>query len=300
MIDAVINAFNQMPVFFYISALVFGLSIGSFLNVVIFRLPIMMEREFKQSCEQYFKVKCQAQLNSLVDAKKFNLITPASRCPNCKKAILFYQNIPLLSYLFLGGKCGGCGNKISIQYPLVELIMGLLAVACACFFGVSWLFVAAFLICAALLTLSAIDYHHQLLPDAITLPMLWLGILLSLLNSQQGLFATTQQAILGAAIGYLSLWSVYYLFKITTGKEGMGFGDFKLLAMLGAWLGVANLPLIIILSATIGSVVGGLLIVVQKRSAAKPIPFGPYLAGAGLIALFFGDSLNRQYLSMIS
>lgn len=299
MINAVLTAFQEYPLFFYITASVFGLCVGSFLNVIIYRLPIMMEREFKSHCEDYFNVKCSAQIDKQVDAETFNLMLPPSRCPRCERSIKPYENIPLISYLLMKGRCKGCNTGISAQYPLVELAMGVLSTLLAVYFGPTWLFVATFIFAAALLSMSVIDINHQLLPDVLTIPMLWLGLLLSLTNETNGLLVSSTQAILGAAIGYLTLWGVYHLFKLITGKEGMGFGDFKLLAMLGAWLGVGTLPLIIILSAALGSIIGIALIVIQGRDSAKPLPFGPYLAIAGFVALIWGDTITKNYLSML-
>ena len=292
--STIIFGLEQSPFLFYCAAFVFGACIGSFLNVVIYRLPIMMEREFKESCEEYFECTCESQTEG-VNEKIFTLSKPRSRCPGCGRQIKAWENLPIISYLLMRGKCTGCKQKISIQYPLVELFVGLLSVALAIKFGVSLQFLAAFAMTAALVAMSGIDIKVQLLPDSMTLPFLWLGLLISLIGG--GLFVDPQTAIVGAALGYLSLWSVYHIFKLATGKEGMGYGDFKLLAMLGAWMGASMLPLIIILSALAGSVIGLGLIVFQGRDKATPLPFGPYLAIAGWIAFLWGDRIMSAYLS---
>lgn len=293
-LNHVLFGLEQSPFLFYCAAFVFGACIGSFLNVVIYRLPVMMEREFKESCEEYFECTCESQTEG-VNEKIFTLSKPRSRCPGCGRQIKAWENLPIISYLLMRGKCTGCKQKISIQYPLVELFVGLLSVALAIKFGVSLQFLAAFAMTAALVAMSGIDIKVQLLPDSMTLPFLWLGLLISLIGG--GLFVDPQTAIVGAALGYLSLWSVYHIFKLATGKEGMGYGDFKLLAMLGAWMGASMLPLIIILSALAGSVIGLGLIVFQGRDKATPLPFGPYLAIAGWIAFLWGDRIMSAYLS---
>lgn len=285
---------QQSPFLFYCCAFLFGACVGSFLNVVIYRLPIMMEREFKASCEEYFDCTCESQTEG-VNEQVFTLAKPRSRCPSCGRQIKAWENLPIISYLLMRGKCTGCKQHISMQYPLVELLVGALTVVLAVKFGVSLQFLAAFAMTAALVAMSGIDIKVQLLPDSMTLPLLWLGLLISLIGG--GLFVSPQSAIIGAALGYLSLWSVYHLFKLATGKEGMGYGDFKLLAMLGAWMGASMLPLIIILSALAGSVIGLGLILFQGRDKATPLPFGPYLAIAGWIAFLWGDRIMGAYLS---
>lgn len=290
-LQAVIHGLEQSPLFFYCFAFFLGACIGSFLNVVIYRLPIMMEREFKENCEDYFDCKVEEQLAKGVE-EKFNLIKPASRCPHCGHKIRAWENIPLISYLFMRGKCTECKASISFQYPFVELLTGTLALVLALQLGVSWQFVAGLTLTAGLVAMSGIDIKLQLLPDSLTLPLLWLGLLISL----DKLFISPEQAIIGAALGYLALWTVYHIFKLATGKEGMGYGDFKLLALLGAWMGASMLPLIIILSALAGSIIGLGLIVFQGRDKAKPLPFGPYLAIAGWIAFLWGDRMMGAYL----
>lgn len=294
LITTALHGLEQSPFLFYCSAFLFGACIGSFLNVVIYRLPIMMEREFKENCEEYFDCTCESQTEG-VNEKVFTLSKPRSRCPGCGRQIKAWENLPIISYLLMRGKCTGCKQHISIQYPLVELLVGVLSVALAMKFGVSLQFLAAFAMTAALVAMSGIDIKVQLLPDSMTLPFLWLGLLISLIGG--GLFVDPETAIIGAALGYLSLWSVYHLFKLATGKEGMGYGDFKLLAMLGAWTGASMLPLIIMLSALAGSVIGLGLIMFQGRDKATPLPFGPYLAIAGWIAFLWGDRIMGAYLS---
>lgn len=292
MFTDILYGFEQSPFFFYSLVFVFALCIGSFLNVVIHRFPIMMEREFKDSCEDYFGTECPAQQEG-VDQKGFNLVKPASRCPQCGHSIKPWQNLPVISYLLLKGRCKGCNSKISLQYPAVELLTAILVTVTAVEFGPSWGFLAAAVLTFYLIAMSGIDIKIQMLPDAMTLPLLWLGLLLSL----KPLFIDPTQAILGAALGYLSLWSVYWLFKLVTGKEGMGYGDFKLLALLGAWTGPSLLPLIIVLSAFAGAAIGLGLILIQGRDKAQPMPFGPYLAIAGWIAFLWGDRIMDSYLA---
>lgn len=283
--------FTTYPFVLYITTLVLGLIIGSFLNVVIYRLPLMMERDWREQCEEL----C-GKAAPETPTEKFNLIVPRSRCGSCGQMIRAWQNIPLFSYLFLKGRCANCGVKISLQYPVIELITGLLSVWVVMHFGFSWHAAAALALIWALIALSAIDFKTTLLPDDITLPFLWLGLLCNL----GGLFATPTDAIIGAAAGYLSLWAVYWLFKLVTGKEGMGYGDFKLLAMLGAWMDWQALPAIVILSSFVGAVVGLSLIVFTGRDRQIPIPFGPYLAVAGWIYLLYGDAIQRGYAAWLS
>lgn len=280
---------ESSPLTFTFLAGLIGLLVGSFLNVVIHRLPKMMEREWQQQC---------AELNgqTLDASPSYNLIVPRSACPHCNHAISALENIPVISYLFLRGKCAGCAAPISPRYPIVEAISGLLSAYAAWHFGFGLPGVAAIILVWALIALTFIDFDTQLLPDSITLPLLWLGLLLNL----SGTFTLLPNALIGAVAGYLILWSVYWAFKLTTGKEGMGYGDFKLLAALGAWLGWTMLPLIILLSSLVGAVVGVALIIFAKHGRNIPIPFGPYLAGGGLIALFWGQALTQSYLQMLA
>lgn len=278
---------QSSPVAFTVVSGVVGLMVGSFLNVVIHRLPKMMEHEWHAQC---------AELNgqSVPAAPSYNLVVPRSACPHCGHAISALENIPVLSYLALRGKCKGCGAPISPRYPIIESITGLLTAYAAWHFGYGLLACAAILFIWAMIALTFIDLDTQLLPDSITLPLLWLGLLLNL----YGGFTPLSSAVIGAMVGYLSLWSVYWGFKLATGKEGMGYGDFKLLAAIGAWLGWQMLPLVILLSSVVGAVVGIALILFAKHGRDIPIPFGPYLAGGGLIALFWGAQLTHQYLQI--
>ncbi|MBL1261445.1 MAG: prepilin peptidase [Thiotrichaceae bacterium] len=281
--------FNESPAVFISAIGILGLLIGSFLNVVILRLPIMMEKEWFSQCNELLEV---APTDKQAD-KPFNLVTPNSHCPKCNHEIRAIENIPILSYLFLKGSCSDCGAKIPARYPIIEATTALLSIAVAWHFGPSWEAAAALLLTWALITLTVIDFDHQLLPDSITLPFLWLGLGLSL----AGVFTDPAAAIIGGLVGYLSLWSVYILFKLTTGKEGMGHGDFKLLAMLGAWLGWQAVLPIILISSIVGAIVGITLIVVRGRDKNIPIPFGPYLATAGWITLLWGDQIIQTYLT---
>ncbi|HCI13955.1 MAG: methyltransferase [Gallionellales bacterium GWA2_60_142] len=268
---------------------VLGLMVGSFLNVVIHRLPKMMELGWQQQC-------AELRGEQPAETPRYNLLVPGSACPHCNHAIGALENIPVISYLLLRGKCKGCGAAISPRYPIIETISGVLSAYAAWHFGFGWAAAGALLLVWALLALTAIDFDTQLLPDDITLPLLWIGLLLN----SFGAYTDLHSAVLGAIFGYLSLWSVYWLFKLATGKEGMGYGDFKLLAALGAWLGWQMLPLIILSSSFVGAVVGITLIVVARHGRNIPIPFGPYLAGGGLIALFWGQTLTQGYLQLLA
>ena len=257
-----------------------GLIIGSFLNVVIYRLPIMMEREWQEQCHESVSKTMQ----------DFNLMVPRSRCPHCQHQITALENIPILSYIWQRGKCTACHKSISIRYPLIEALSAILAVLTAVHFGFGWPLLAALVLTWALLASSMIDFDHQLLPDDILLPLLWLGILCHVF----GLYnITLESSVIGAMVGYVSLWSIYWIFKRITGKEGMGYGDFKLLAVLGAWMGWQMLPIIILLSSIVGASVGILLIIFYKHNKDVPIPFGPYLAAAGWISLLWGEQLTQ-------
>lgn len=266
-------------------ALAFGLCIGSFLNVVIHRLPKMLERDWRAQC-------AELEGREPTQDPRYNLIVPRSRCPSCNKLITALENIPLISWAVLRGKCTGCGARISLRYPIVELAAGLLAATAAWRFGFTPAAFGAMLLCWTLLAAGAIDLDTQLLPDDLTLPLLWAGLLFNLF----GAFVTLKSAVLGAIIGYLALWLIYWAFKLATGKEGMGYGDFKLFAAFGAWMGWQMLPLIILLSAFTGAVVGIAMIVVRGRDRNVPIPFGPYLAAAGWIALMWGPQIVGGYL----
>lgn len=265
-------------------AAVFGLLIGSFLNVVIHRLPTMMQRE----AENYVAHESD---QPLPHTAPYNLTVPRSCCPHCGHRITALENIPVISYIALGGKCVACKAPISIRYPIVEVLTGALSALLAWRYGTGMLGLSAMLFTYFLIAMTFIDADTQLLPDDLTYPLLWCGLLINL----NGTFVPLQDAVIGAAAGYLSLWGVYWLFKLTTGKEGMGYGDFKLLAAMGAWLGWTMLPVIVLLSSLVGAVVGIGLIVLTKHGRDNPIPFGPYLAAAGLIALLYGKSIIQLY-----
>ena len=281
------------PLFFAGSVFVLGLVIGSFLNVVIYRVPIMLDREWQaQAAEVLATAPPQP-------AQPFNLSMPPSACPACKAPIKAWQNIPVISWLALRGHCASCKVEISVRYPLVELSTGLLSAWVAWHFGFGPAAFCALLVTWMLIALTGIDIDHQLLPDTLTLPLMWLGLLAAVVVGPilgLALPVSPSDAIIGAAAGYMSLWLVYQIFKLVTGKEGMGYGDFKLFAALGAWLGWKVLPLIILLSAATGAALGILMIVLRGRDRAAPMPFGPYLAIAGWIAMMYGDSLVDGYL----
>ena len=288
--------FTQAPMVFIAVAFAFALMIGSFLNVVIYRLPLMMQRDWREQCDEVSKEPAP----DLPDGK-FNLVVPRSRCPSCGAAIKAWQNIPVLSYLLLGAQCANCQKSISVRYPLVETLTAILAAICAWHFGFGWEALMAIGLSFALVAISLIDADHQIIPDSIVIPLMWVGLIMSLLHPLTGadtLFIAPQDAIVGAVAGYLSLWSVYQLFKLVTGKEGMGYGDFKLLAALGAWLGWQALPTIILMSAVVGAIIGIALIVFRGRDRQIPIPFGPYLAAAGWITMLWGEAIKNAYLDM--
>jgi leader peptidase (prepilin peptidase)/N-methyltransferase len=265
-----------------VAAAIFGLLIGSFLNVVVYRLPIMRQREF----DNYIAHEAGKELPH---QDRFNLMVPRSRCPHCGHQITALENVPVISWLVLRGKCSKCKAPISARYPVVEALTGALSAAVVWHFGSGWVGLAGLVFTYLLITMTLIDYDHKELPDELTFPLLWLGLLVNL----DGGIVPLRDAVIGAMAGYLALWSVYWLFKLVTGKEGMGYGDFKLLAALGAWMGWGMLPTIIILSSVVGAVVGLSLIVFRGRARDNPIPFGPYLAGAGMIAFFYGIPLTH-------
>jgi leader peptidase (prepilin peptidase)/N-methyltransferase len=290
---------DSLPLLLAACVFVFSLMVGSFLNVVIHRLPLMLERQWQAQAREALAEG--ADEGATTPAERYNLVVPRSCCPKCGAPIKAHQNIPLLSWLWLGGKCASCREPISVRYPLVELVTALLSAAVALRFGWHWQTLFLLVFTWALVALTVIDLDHTLLPDVITLPLLWLGLLCSL-GWHMGLRppAPTDpvSAIVGAAAGYLVLWVVYWAFKLLTGKEGMGYGDFKLLGALGAWLGWQMLPLVLLLSALAGAVVGIALIVIRGRDRNVPIPFGPYLAAAGWIALMWGPQIVGGYLAM--
>lgn len=283
-----IEGLRDSPALLMLAATVLGLLVGSFLNVVILRLPRMMEQAWKREAREALGLPA-------ADEAPLSLSRPASCCPACQAPIKPWHNVPVLGWLFLRGRCASCGAPISLQYPLVEAASGLLSLVCAWRFGFAPQLAAALALSWALLALAVIDLREQLLPDDLTQPLLWLGLLLAFVP----VFAPLPAAVAGAVAGYLALWSVYWLFKLLTGKEGMGYGDFKLLAALGAWLGWQSLPMIVLLSSVVGAVVGIGLIVFRRHDRQIPIPFGPYLAAAGWLALVFGDALSGAYLRLV-
>lgn len=285
--SALIEALASSPLLLGVSVAVLGLLVGSFLNVVILRLPRMMEADWKRECRVMLELPEPAEA-----VPRISLTSPPSCCPKCRAPIRAWQNIPVLSWLLLRGRCAGCGTAISIQYPLVELVSAVASAVCAWRFGWSPQLAAALVLSWALIALTVIDLREMLLPDDITLPLLWLGLALSTVP----VFAGMSASIWGGLLGYLSLWTVYHLFKLATGKEGMGYGDFKLLAALGAWFGGLALPMILLLSSVVGAVVGIALIVLRGRDRNVPIPFGPYLAGAGWLTLIWGDAIGNLVL----
>jgi len=293
MFENVVTVFESTPWLFFLAVTLFGLSVGSFLNVVAYRLPLMMERDWKLECHEFLeldKPEFEPRLLSM------NLATPASACPNCSHKLRFWENVPVLGYVFLQGKCSSCGTKISMQYPLVEFITGAASITVAYQFGVTLQTLFALIFTWVLIALTLIDLKKQLLPDSMTLPLLWLGILLSYFD----LFTDLSSSVIGAMAGYLVLWSVYHLFKLLTKKEGMGYGDFKLLAAMCAWTGFTYLPQMILVSSVVGSIAGISMLLVGKAKQQQPIPFGPYLAVAGWIALLWGETINNTYLNFIS
>lgn len=276
-------------------AALLGLVVGSFLNVVIHRLPRMLERDWRRQSHEVLHPGEPAP----DPGPPFDLMRPRSACPACKAQIKAWHNIPVLSYLALGGRCAACGMRISARYPLVEAFTALVSALVAVRFGLTLEGTGALLLCWSLIALAVIDLDHQILPDIITLPLLWLGVLVAIVGDRGGghqVLAGLESSVIGAMAGYLSLWLVYHGFRLATGKEGMGYGDFKLLAALGAWLGWQALPLLILLSALVGALVGITLIIVRGRDRQLPLPFGPYLAAAGFVALLWGQPLTEAYL----
>lgn len=282
---------QQAPVTAYCIYLFFGLSIGSFLNVVVHRLPIMLKQEWQSEARLLLDV----QVPGKQESKRYNLVTPRSACPACGQPISAIHNIPLISYLLLKGRCASCQARIALRYPLLELVTGVATVTVISVLGPTMQGMLACLLTYSLIALSQIDFETKLLPDDITLPILWLGLIANMYDT----FTDLQSAVIGTVLGYLALWTVYQGFRIITGKEGMGFGDFKLLALLGAWLGWQALTFIILMSSIIGTLVGVTLILLG-RDRNDAIPFGPYLAGAGWISLLWGDILLSRYLQVLN
>lgn len=286
MLDVLISYFDSHFTFYIITVAIYGLAIGSFLNVVIYRLPIMLDRQWQENA------RLTLDLETNQNSESVSLTTPRSRCPHCSHPITAWENIPVISYLMLRGKCSACNASISVRYPLVELLTAVLSASIAWSFGVTATTLAGLVFIWALIPLALIDYDHQILPDTITLPFLWLGLLVN----SFGIFTDLHSAVIGALAGYLSLWLVYQAFKLVTKKEGMGFGDFKLFAMLGAWLGWQLLPLAILLAAFSGAIIGGIYLSLSKHGRDHPIPFGPFLCVAGWVALIWGHDLVQAYL----
>jgi leader peptidase (prepilin peptidase) / N-methyltransferase len=300
MLNDISQLYISYPALFAGSVFLIGLIVGSFLNVVIYRLPIILEREWRsQATEVLASGAASAEQTNAAPIERFTLSTPRSACPRCKAPITALQNIPVISWLVLRGRCASCKVKISTRYPLVELTTAILSASVAWHFGFGAPAACALLVTWALIALTGIDIDHQLLPDNITLPLMWTGLVAAVAlgpSSGVALPVSAKDAIIGAAAGYLSLWLVFHAFKLVTGKEGMGYGDFKLFAALGAWLGWKLLPLVIVLSAATGAVLGILMIALQGRDRRAPMPFGPYLAAAGWLAMMYGDSLLNGYL----
>jgi leader peptidase (prepilin peptidase)/N-methyltransferase len=281
---------SSLPLFYYPFIFIISLLVGSFLNVVILRTPKILEQDFKEECCELLEIKNNQQ------PEKISLAYPPSTCPKCETKIKPWHNIPVISYLLLKGKCHQCKTKISIRYPLIELLTGILSIVAISLLGLTTQGLLALLLLWFLIALTVIDIDTYLLPDNLTLPLLWLGLVIN----SFAVYTDLMSAVWGAIAGYLSLWSVYWLFKLVTGKEGMGFGDFKLLAALGAWMGWQYLPLIIILSSFVGAIIGIAGIIIMGRDKNIPIPFGPYLAIAGWIAFLWGDHLIETYFQFMS
>jgi len=292
----VIEILNTTPNLVGAFSIIIGLIFGSFLNVVIHRLPKMLMREWSSDCIGFLSEQ-DKEFNYKQEAttKSYNLSIPASSCPSCDHKITILENIPILSYLFLKGQCSQCKTKISARYPFIELLTSTLTFAVILHFGLNWQAFFALALTWNLIALSGIDFDHQYLPDNLTLPFIWLGLLLNTFN----VYTDINSAVIGAIAGYLSLWTVYHLFKLITKKEGMGYGDFKLLAMFGAWFGWQSLGMIIILSSIAGAIIGISLIIFKNQSISKKIPFGPYLAIAGWIFMLWGNHINSIYLNYV-
>ena len=286
----VIILMEQVPSFYFGLVLILGLLVGSFLNVVIYRLPVMMQRSWQSECAESFP-----DAGIEVDESAFNLVLPRSRCPECKHLIGSLENIPLISWLIQKGRCKHCDCKISARYPSIELLTGVMSLAVAYVVPFGWPVLFALIFTWALISLTFIDFDTMLLPDQITLPLMWLGILVNISST----FVSLEESVIGAVIGYLSLWSIYWAFKLLTGKEGMGYGDFKLLAALGAWFGWQALPLIILLSSFAGAIIGIAVLRASKDKQSRPLPFGPYLAIAGWVYLVYGVQLTALYYALV-
>jgi leader peptidase (prepilin peptidase)/N-methyltransferase len=285
----ILQTLESMPALFYTAVVVLGLVIGSFLNVVIHRLPVILKNNWSRQCRELLEP--DPEENDAAN-QPFNLLRPASHCPACGHRIRAIENVPVASYIFLRGRCAACHTRISPRYPIIEITTAILSVITAMHFGYTQQTVAALAFTWMIIPLCGIDYDEQLLPDSITLPLLWAGLALSLAD----IYIDSQTSIIGAMSGYLSLWGIYHLFKLATGKEGMGYGDFKLLAAIGAWVGWQALPVVILLSSVVGAITGILLITIKGRHRSQPIPFGPFLASAGWITLLWGQDILDLYL----
>ncbi len=286
--EALLTIISESTPLFLTGVFVFGLLLGSFLNVVILRVPARLLYDWRCQCQALLELSDQEP-----QAEPPNIFWNRSHCPKCNHAIAAHENIPVLSYLVLRGKCAYCKKKISIRYPLIEMVTAILFVVTAWHFGPTTQGLAALLLTGFLIALTGIDADHQLLPDNLTLPLLWMGLILSLFV----VFIDPVNSIIGAVSGYFALWIIFQLFKLLTGKEGMGYGDFKLLAALGAWMGWQMLPLIVLLSSLVGAVVGIILMGLRRHQSSQPMPFGPFIAAAGWIALVWGDRIISVYLS---
>ena len=293
MLSQLFITLESNPTLFYLFVIVFTLVIGSFLNVVIYRLPKMLTQEWTQECRTFLSEDNASQ--EAAQVPKLTLSTPHSSCPHCQHKIRFYENIPVISWLFLQGKCSQCKESISIRYPLVEVTTALLSVVIAAHFGVTLLTLFLCVLTWGLICLTLIDCDHMLLPDQITLPLMWLGLLVNI----NGAIVPLESAVIGAVAGYMSLYSIFWLFKWCTGKEGMGYGDFKLVALFGAWIGYTLLPLLILMAACVGAVIGISLILLKTNSREQAIPFGPYLAISGWITLLWGQNIWHWYLGTL-
>lgn len=288
-----ISLLTNSPTYFYGITFIFSLLIGSFLNVVIYRLPKILEQGWTEECREFLADEI-VKPNKRIE-QKITLSSPSSSCPSCQHKIRFYENIPLVSWLFLRGKCSQCKSAISIRYPLIELTTALLSLVIAAHFGPTLLTLSLLVLTWGLVCLTLIDFDHMLLPDQITLPLLWLGLLINI----NGALVPLSDAVIGAVIGYMSLYSIFWLFKLLTGKEGMGHGDFKLVALFGAWIGWQLLPVLILMASAVGAIIGVALMLLKGHKREQAIPFGPYLAIAGWITLIWGNSIWNWYLSYL-
>ena len=296
---AIIDLLSASPPILVSICVVLGLLIGSFLNVIVYRLPIVMERDWKQQCYDYLEIE-NAEPHTHLTSEKFevfNLWKPDSHCLECNHEIRVWENIPVLSFVLLGGKCSKCKMSISVRYPSVEVVTGILSGLVAYTFGATWLTLAVLILTWSLVVLTLIDFDHQLLPDVITLPLLWLGLLVNTLDF--GFGVSLEEAVIGAIAGYSILWAFYWVFKLAAGKEGMGYGDFKLLSALGAWMGWKSLLLIIGLSSIVCAILGLIMILAKRSDKSMPIPFGPFLAGAGFIMLIWGPQISSFYSNAV-